>query len=94
MEGLDRLAQSADLILQVAKLRRNLLEVVRFLEIAGAAIRGVETRQIEVAASLAWGLPIAFDLSSLALVAIEGRSAGSRMQDAWCAAARLPGKVA
>lgn len=48
-----------------------MFEVLGILEVARAAIRRVETREIEIATSLTWGFSVAFDLPSLALVTIN-----------------------
>ena len=49
--------------------KRAEITVLRVLEVV-AAVRCVKTFQREVAASLAWVLPVAFNLSSFALVAL------------------------
>jgi hypothetical protein len=56
----------------VAELGDDLFKIVRVLEVAGAAVGGVEACQIEVAATLARRLAIALDLSPLALIAGNG----------------------
>ena len=48
----------------------HLLVLIRVLEVVGAAIGGIETCQVEVAASLARSLAIALYLSTFAFVAI------------------------
>ena len=52
----------------MADLRRNLFEVLGISEIGGAAVGGVEARQIEVPASLTGSLAITFDFAPLALI--------------------------
>ena len=56
-----------DLVLQRGNLCRHLFVFLRVLE-GAAAVRAVDTLQIEVAASLARRLAIALDLPSLAFV--------------------------
>lgn len=62
------IVQYTDLILQKRYLLRHVLELLRFLE-AGATVRRINTFEIEVAASLARSLAIAFDLASFAFIA-------------------------
>ena len=70
-EGMDGARERGDMFLQLSHLLGHVAEFVRVLEV-GAAVRGVEALQVEVAAPLAGGLAIALDLSSLALVAAGG----------------------
>ena len=49
----------------------HLLELIRILEAVRAAVGRIETREIEMTASLTRSLPIALDLAALALVAAE-----------------------
>lgn len=58
-----------DLILQVVKLSGHLLELVRVLDAGGAAIRGVQALEVEMATSSAGVLSVALDLAPLAFVA-------------------------
>lgn len=46
----------------------HLLVLIGVLEVIGAAIGGIQTCQIEIAASLTWGFAIALDLPTFALV--------------------------
>lgn len=66
------MVKGINLLLQAHHLRRHRLVLVRVLEIVGAAVGGVKTRQVEVAASLARSLAIALDLASFAFVAGAG----------------------
>lgn len=68
------------MVLEGGDLVGHISKLVRVLEIGGAAIGSIDAVQGEVAASLAWGLAIAFDLSSLALVALRSQPHGR----AWC----------
>lgn len=49
----------------------HLLVLIGVLEVIGAAIGGIQTCQIEIAASLTWGFAIALDLPPFALVTVE-----------------------
>jgi hypothetical protein len=60
------------MLLQLLNLVGHQAELVRVLEV-GAAVRGVEALQVEMAASLAGCLAVAFDLAALALVTVGGR---------------------
>lgn len=75
LQGFDGLIQPIDLILQPTDLCCDLLEFVRVFESAGTAVGGVQARQVEVSASLAWCLTIAFDLAPFTLVTNPERSA-------------------
>lgn len=62
------LKQHIDLILQRAYLSRQVSELLRFLE-ASAAIRRIYAFEVEISASLAGRLAIAFDLATLTFIA-------------------------
>lgn len=49
----------------------HLLVLFRLLEAVGATVGSVEASQVKVATSLAGSLAIAFDLSSLAFIAVS-----------------------
>ena len=72
--------ESIDLVLKRGDLIGHISKLVRVLEVGGAAIRSIDAVQGEVAASLAWGLTVAFDLSSLAFVAMKSQPHGR----VWC----------
>jgi hypothetical protein len=50
-------------------MRIHLLEFLGLFESIRAAIRGILTFEVEVSASLAWGVAVTFDLAPLAFVA-------------------------
>ena len=60
------MVQRIDVFLQRVELHRHVLELLRVLE-SIAAIRRVYAVEVEVAASLARCLSVAFDLSAFAL---------------------------
>lgn len=62
------LKKHIDLILQRAYLSRQVSELLRFLE-ACTAIRRIHAFEVEISASLAGRLAIAFDLPTLTLIA-------------------------
>lgn len=57
------------MVLERGDLVGHVSKVVGIFEIGGTAVGSIDAIQGEVAASLAWGLAIAFDLSSLTFVA-------------------------
>jgi hypothetical protein len=59
-----------DLLLQTRDMRRHLLELVALFEVV-AAVGRIQALEIEIAASLTWRLPVAFDLAALALIACD-----------------------
>lgn len=61
--------ESIDLILKRGNLVGHISKLVGILEVGGAAVGSIDAIQGEVAASLAWSLAVAFDLSSLTFVA-------------------------
>lgn len=66
--------ESVYLILERRDLVGHCAELIRVLEAGGTAVGSIDALESEVAASLAWGLAVALDLSSFAFVASERQS--------------------
>lgn len=69
LEGVHGLKQSVNLLLQSGDIVSHFPELVRVLEVVGAAVRRILAGEVEVAAALTRRLAIALDLAPLALVA-------------------------
>lgn len=73
LQGSHLLLESVHLVLQAGQAIGHLLELVRVPKAVGAAVRGIQARQVEAAAPLTRGLAIALDLAPLALIAAGKR---------------------
>lgn len=67
-EGVHVIEEGVNLLLEARDMVGHATELVRVLEVVGAAVRCIVALQIEVTAPLARRLAIALDLSALAFV--------------------------